>query len=177
MSKIVSFKVDGFDSLYAALADMKEEVGKQKTDRIWRAAVQAGAQPILEAVKAAAPKDTGQLSNRIYMKVRRPKGRDKEGKYYAGEEFLARIIASPLRDDSRRWFSLNKKGKLQSGWRNKKPVAVSQEFGNARVAGHPFLRRGLETASRQAVDIMREILKLKIDAYVRDKNRAWAAKG
>ena len=172
-----SFKIEGFDALTAALNEMKEEVGKQKTDKIWREAVRRGGEPILEAVKAAAPMDTGQLRQRIYMKVRRPKARDKAGKLYAGEEYMARIIASPLRDESQQHFIVNKKGRLQSVWRNKKPVAISQEFGNARVPARPFLRPGLRNASNRAVEIVKMFLSIKINEYVRARNRAWAAKG
>jgi HK97 gp10 family phage protein len=172
-----SFKIEGFDALTAALNDMKEEIGKQKTDKIWREAVTRGAEPILAAVKAAAPQDTGQLKDRIYMKVRRPKARDKSGKFYAGEEYMARIIASPLRDESYRHFIVNKKGRLQSVWRNKKPVAISQEYGNARVPAKPFLRPGLNNAANSAVQIVKMFLSIKINEYVRARNRAWAAKG
>ena len=172
-----SFQVSGFDALTAALNEMKEEIGKQKTDRIWREAVRRGAEPILDAVKAAAPEDTGQLKMRIYMKVRRPKARDKTGKFYDGEEYLARIIASPLRDESYKTLIVNRKGRLQSVWRNKKPVAISQEYGNARVPGKPFLRPGLRAASESAVNIVKMFLSIKINEYVRAKNRAWAAKG
>lgn len=172
-----SFQVEGFEALNAALNDMKQEIGKQKTDRIWREAVRRGAEPILDAVKAAAPTDTGQLKMRIYMKVRRPKQRDKTGKFYAGEEYLARIIASPLRDDSQKHLIVNRKGRLQSVWRNKKPVAISQEYGNARTPAHPFLRPGLRAATNSAVNIVKTFLSIKINEYVRARNRAWAAKG
>ena len=172
-----SYKVEGFEALFAAMNDMKEEIGKQKTDKIWREAVRRGAEPILAEVKAKAPRDTGQLQSRIYMKVRRPKTRDKNGKYYLGEEYLARVIASPLRDDSREHFIVNKRGRLQKVWRNKKPVAISQEFGNARTPSHPFMRISLNTARQNSVAVIQSFLGLKIKEYVRAKNRAWAAKG
>jgi HK97 gp10 family phage protein len=171
-----TFKVEGMEELFAQLNNLKQEIGKQKTDRIWREVVTRAAEPILAEVKASAPKDSGQLADRIYMRVRRPKARDKNGKYYLGEEYFARIIASPLRDDTRQHFVLNRRGKLQAVWRNKKPVAVSQEFGNARVAAQPFMRPGLMRARSQSVKIMGDILKLKIAEITRARNRA-ASKG
>ena len=49
---------------------------------------------------------------------------------------------------------MNKKGKFQAVWTNKRPVPVSQEFGNKRLeksefgtaarGAHPFLRPALE---------------------------------
>jgi HK97 gp10 family phage protein len=157
-----SYKVEGFEALYAALKDMKEEIGKQKTDKIWREAVKRGAEPILAEVKSRAPRDTGQLQSRIYMKVRRPKARDKSGKYYLGEEYLARILASPLRDDSREHYIVNKRGRLQKVWRNKRPVAISQEFGNARTPRHPFMRVSLSVARPSSVQIIQPFLGLSL---------------
>ena len=172
-----SYKVKGFEALFAALKDMKEEIGKQKTDKIWREAVRRGAEPILSEIKSRAPVDTGQLQSRIYMKVRRPKSRDKTGKYYLGEEYLARILVSPLRDDSREHFIVNKRGRLQKVWRNKRPVAISQEFGNARTPRQPFMRVSLSAARPASVEIIKSFLGLKIKEYVRTKNRIWASKG
>jgi HK97 gp10 family phage protein len=172
-----SYKIEGFEALFAAMNEMKEEIGKQKTDKIWREAVRRGAEPILAEIKSRAPRDTGQLQSRIYMKVRRPKTRDKSGKYYLGEEYLARILASPLRDDSREHYIVNKRGRLQKVWRNKRPVAISQEFGNARTPRHPFMRVSLSVARPSSVQIIKTFLGIKIREYVRAKNRAWAAKG
>lgn len=173
----LEYQVEGMDDLFAQLNNLKQEIGKQKTDRIWREVVTRAAEPILEAVKSGAPRDTGQLADRIYMKVRRPKARDKTGKYYLGEEYYARIIASPLRDDSQLHGIINKRGKFQTVWRNKKPVAISQEFGNARVPAQPFMRTGLRLARGQAVQIMGDVLKIKIAEITRAKNRAASAKG
>jgi HK97 gp10 family phage protein len=173
----LEYQVEGMDDLFAQLNNLKDEIGKQKTDRIWREVVTRAAQPILEAVKSNAPKDTGQLADRIYMKVRRPKARDKNGKFYLGEEYFARIIASPLRDTSELHMIVNKRGNTQTVWKKKKPVAISQEFGNARVPAHPFMRPGLLQAKNHAVQIMGDILKLKIADITRAKNRAWAAGG
>jgi len=71
--------------------------------------------------------------------------RDKQGKRYAGEAYMARITASAIRSDSVLNYSVNKKGKLRATWANKSPAPVSQEFGNARHAANPFLRPALET--------------------------------
>ena len=172
-----SYKVEGFEALFAALKDMKEEIGKQKTDKIWREAVRRGAEPILAEIKARAPVKTGQMKSRIYMKVRRPKSRDKNGKYYLGEEYLARILVSPLRDDSREHFIVNKRGRLQKVWRGKRPVAISQEFGNARTPPQPFMRVSLSTARPASVEIIKSFLGLKIQEYVRMKNRTWSSRG
>ena len=143
-----STDVEGFDELFKAMEELAEEIGKGKTDRIWRTAMQYAIEPVLQDAKSYAPYDenskTGHMRDHIYLKVHRPMQRDKSGKYYAGEMYMARVTVSPIRDDTRMDVILNKKGKFQTVYRNKKPVAVSQEFGNARVPGNPFLRPALD---------------------------------
>ena len=139
----VEFKMEGFDELIKAMDELAEEIGKAKTDRIWRNAMAYAMEPVLEDARAFAPKDTGQLAERIYMKVHRPMARDKNGKYYAGETYMARVTSSPIRNESKLKTVLTKRGKFQTYWVNKRPVAVSKEFGNAKSAMVPFLRPAL----------------------------------
>ena len=141
----VEFKVEGFEDLFKRMNELSEEIGKGKTDRIWRRAMSYAIEPVLQDAKAFAPVDTGQLQEHIYSAIHRPKGRDKASPTYAGEMYLARVTVSPKREKDRLDFILNKKGKFQTIRRNKKPVAVSQEFGNAHVgSGNPFLRPALQ---------------------------------
>jgi HK97 gp10 family phage protein len=140
----VEFKVEGFDDLFKKMEEIKQEIGKAKTDRIWRKAMAYAMEPVLEASKDFAPKDTGNLAKHIYMKVHRPMQRDKAGKYYAGEVYMARVSSSPIRDESLKNYYINKRGKLGSYWSNMRPVGLSQEFGNARTAPHPYMRVALE---------------------------------
>lgn len=140
----VEFKMEGFEELIAAMDDLAEEIGKGKTDRIWRNALAYAMEPVLQDAKSFAPKNTGQLAEHIYMKVHRPMNRDKQGKYFAGESYMARVTSSPIRDDSVLKTVLNKRGKFQSYWTNKRPVAISHEFGNAKTGITPFLRPALD---------------------------------
>jgi hypothetical protein len=84
------------------------------------------------------------MANRIYMRVHRPMARDKGSQAYRGEMYIARVTVSSLREDSVQNFIVNRRGKLQSSWSNKRPVPVSQEFGNARTGGKPFMRPALD---------------------------------
>ena len=152
------FKVEGFDSLFKEMEALSDEIGKGKTDRIWRQALGLAMTPVLEMAKEIAPHEspssTGQLRDNIYMKVHKPQARDKAGKYYDGEMFMARVSVSPIREDSIKNVIINKRGKEQTVWGNRKPVAISQEFGNKRLensefgtaakGAHPFLRPSLE---------------------------------
>lgn len=164
----VEYQVEGFPELFAAMDALKEEIGKGKTDRIWRDAMKRAFTPVLTAAKQNAPKDSGQLADRIYMKVHRPNKGDKGSKYYEpGEIYMARVTASPLRDDSRLHTVLNKRGNFQNVWRGKRPVAVSQEFGNASTPKHPFLRPALEANTKLVTDILADSLKLAINEIAR----------
>jgi HK97 gp10 family phage protein len=175
MAVIQEFSVEGFPELFAAMEDMKEEIGKGKTDKIWRTAMTAAFAPVLQSAKAKAPKDTGQLSQRIYMKVHRPNSSDKKSKYYEpGEIYMARVSASPLRDESMLHVILNKRGKFQNVWKNKRPVAISQEFGNASTPQHPFLRPALESNINNVLGILSESLQLAIEEVARKAARAKA---
>lgn len=147
----VDFKVEGFTELYAEMDKLSEEIGKQKTDRIWRNALRYAMEPVLQDAKTYSPKDTHELVDHIYMKVHRPQGRDKSSNSYAGEMYMARVTLSPIREDSKQNFVMNKRGKLQAVWVNKKPVGVSQEFGNANTPMHPFMRPAMDNNTDRVI--------------------------
>ena len=168
MSVQTSIKVEGFEELFKAMDSLKQEIGKGKTDRIWRDLLKKSMQPVLDAAKDNAPKNSGQMANHIYLSVHRPKSRDVSGKFYDGEMYMARVTVSPIRDDTRYRVVLNKSGKFQTVSYNKRPVAVSQEFGNARTPAHPFLRVSLESKAETVVNLMSSLLRNKIDEITRD---------
>jgi len=145
------FRVEGFEQLFAKMNELEEEIGKGKTDKIWRKALAWAMEPVLQDAKSFAPKDTGETAERIYMRVHRPQGRDKSSNRYAGEMFIARVTASTLREDSVQNFVVNKKGRLQATWANKSRAPVSLEFGNARVPARPFLRPALSSNTDRVI--------------------------
>lgn len=137
------FSIDGFPELFKTMDELKEEIGKGKTDSIWRKCLGYAFEPVLEDAKSFAPEDTGQLEKHIYLKVQRPQARDKSSASYRGEIYMARVSVSPKRDDATLHTVINKRGKEQRVWRGLRPVGVSQEFGNARTSPHPFMRPAL----------------------------------
>jgi HK97 gp10 family phage protein len=145
------FKVEGFEQLYKAMDELAEEVGKAKTDRIWKKALGYAMEPVLARIKATAPVDTGQLQNHIYLKSHRPMGRDKQSESYAGEVMMARVSVSPKREDSVEKVVLNKRGNFKSQGIHR-PVALAQEFGNANTAGRPFIRPALESNYQNVIE-------------------------
>lgn len=144
MATSKTFDVEGFPELFKAMDELKEEIGKGKTDTIWRKSLSYAFEPVLQDAKSFAPEDTGQLEKHIYLKVQRPQARDKASASYRGEIYMASVRVSPKRDDAVLHTVLNKRGKFQKVWRGLRPVGISQEFGNARTSPHPFLRPALD---------------------------------
>lgn len=145
------FKIEGFEELFKALEEIGEEVGKAKTDRIWRGALGYAMEPVLAQVKANAPVDSGQLHDHVYLKAHRPQGRDKQSASYRGEVMMARVSVSPVRDDSVQRTVLNKRGKFQT-YGLHRPVALAQEFGTAKQAAKPFIRPALESNAQTVTE-------------------------
>jgi len=148
---MAEFSTSGFEGLFANMQALEDEIGKGKTDKIWRTAMTYAMEPVLQDAKSYAPKDTGETADRIYLRVHRPQARDKSSNRYAGENFVARVTASTLREDSVQNFVVNKRGRIQSVWGNKSRAPVSQEFGNARTPPHPFMLPALNNNSDKVV--------------------------
>jgi len=161
----ISFKAEGFENLFKKMDDLRQEIGNGKTDRIWRDIMSYAFEPVLQDAKIYAPKDTGQLADHIYMKVQKPQARDKASTTYQGEMYLARVTVSPIRDDSKMKTILNKRGKFQTVWVGKKPVALSQEFGNARTSPHPFLRPALQNNIENIQTRLSQAIMVQLDKW------------
>jgi hypothetical protein len=165
MALDVPFDVQGFESLFQRMDELRDEIGKGKTDRIWRNVLSYAMEPVLQDAKAFSPQDTGQLRDHIYMKVHRPQMLDKASKFYQGETYMARVTSSPIRDDSVLNYTVNKRGKLQAYYTNKKPVPVSQEYGNKRVPQQSYMKPALNNnldkiQTRMAQALMEQINKI-----------------
>jgi HK97 gp10 family phage protein len=146
-----SNNVNGFDDLFKSMDALAEEIGKGKTDKIWRNAMTYAFAPVLAAAKNSVPVLSGQLRDHIYLKVHRPQARDKSALSYRGETFMVRVTSVPRREDSVINTVINKRGKEQNFGKHK-PVALAVEFGTAKVAPRPFLRPALETNLQEVQD-------------------------
>lgn len=142
-SQGVTATVEGFDELFKAMDAIAEEVGKAKTDRIWRKAVGFAMYPVLEMARQLAPYDTGITHDHIYMSTKRPTGRDKASSSYRGESVMARVTVSAVRDESTKHTTITRKGKEHVTYK-KSPAVISKEFGNAKTAAKPFMRPALD---------------------------------
>ncbi|CAB4133902.1 hypothetical protein UFOVP263_48 [uncultured Caudovirales phage] len=163
------FEVEGMEALFKKMDDLRDEIGKGKTDKIWRQVMTYAMEPVLQDCVSTAPYDPnskdGHMRDHIYMAVHKPKSRDKGSASYQGELYMARVTVSPIRDSTTWHTRINKRGNFQTTTRGKKPVAVSMEFGNAHVAAQPFIRQSLSTnidnvTSRLGEAIMAQINRL-----------------
>ena len=139
-----AFQVEGLDELLQNMGDLQEEIGKKKTDKLWRKVMGYAMLPVLDSAKNLAPVHTGQMKDHIYMKVQRVTSRDKASISYKGEDIMARVTVSPKRRDDTVKDVVTKRGKQKIIY-NYKPVALAQEFGTAEVAPKPFMRPALAT--------------------------------
>lgn len=139
-----SFSIEGFENLFQRMDELRDEIGKAKTDRIYRQAMTYAFEPVLQDAKIYAPYSTGQLEKHIYMKAHRPMMFDRGSKFYQGESYLVRVTSSPIRDESYLHTTLNVKGKFQTRWKNIRPVPISQEKGNKRTPKHEYLKPALD---------------------------------
>ena len=152
MTNNPSFQVQGFDELFKHMEELKEEIGKGKTDRIWKSSLVYAFEPVLATAKALAPTDTHQLQEHLYLKASRPTARDRAGKYYDGEQWMVRVSLNPKREDSVQNVVLNKRGKFQNRFVNR-PVGLAEEFGTANNGGgKPFLRPALESNASRVIE-------------------------
>lgn len=151
MSEARSFKVEGFDDLFRRMDQLAEEVGKTKTDRIWKKAMSYAFTPVLEDARSNAPVDSGQLAKHIYMKVQRPAARDKASLSYRGESLMVRVTSGPKRDDSYKHTTITKTGKERVTYTHR-PVALANEFGTAEKPAKPYLRTALERNIQQVIE-------------------------
>lgn len=156
---MIRLSIDGIDDLEKAL----RAVGKKAAREAALVAVQHAAQPIVDAAKALAPKDTGALRDSIGWRVK---------PYRRGDRALA--VIGP-------------QSKYRGGdGRQPAKYAHLAEFGHAKagggtVAAKPFMRPAIAQASNEAMRTLGETfgvaLKIKAEqlAEVR-KSRAKARK-
>jgi hypothetical protein len=147
---MIIFKVEGLADVENALLGLAEGF---RTDLVMRntviKALKRAAEPMASAV-AAAPipfdeKNTGHthLRDTLRLDVRTPSARDRESSMVAQTDIAIAVI------------SVKKSG-----------VSLSQEFGNARTPGRPYLRQAMnQQNAEQAVRIFKSELETLIPAY------------
>jgi HK97 gp10 family phage protein len=158
MSKIASFEIEGLREVDDALAAFSSGVARG----IARRALLAAAAPVAEAIRAAAPVDTGQLRDSIGIVVARARsgagGQAARKTYAAGGSAGAALDA--LITARREAKAAGTAGTLAevNVVAFAKGHAHLQEFGTAHHAAQPFIRPGWEATKHVALAIIKDRL-------------------
>lgn len=178
MTKI-RFKIEGLDNLLRNLDDLAEQIGDKKVNsKILVPALREAMKPALQAIRAAAPKDTGALAAHLHIEARRPNKRDKRSLYVRqGDTTIALVTTKAFpKKLKKEFYEANKD--LSSSAKSKAfkkfalstgfpydARAIAQEFGTARNPAHPYMRVGMEAANPGILGNLRRILADRIDNY------------
>lgn len=143
-----TFKAEGFKELHDVLIEMGEDLCYGKTNKkVLIPAIKAAMQPVLQQVKNTIPYDEQNRSgthmrDTVRLSARAPSARDMRAQHADPDAVAIGIVS--IRTDDR---------------------GMSQEFGNARVNGQPFMRLALETQANTVVNTLGTFLAFKLSQY------------
>jgi len=174
-----SFAVVGLKDTLAVFNELQEQIGdKNAKSKILIPAVKEAMLPVLAMAKAGAPKDTGLLSNSIYVTARRPTRKDMKSKYITSKDSVISIVSSrPIPRKIKQ--ALQKTHGHLTGKEYKKARkkfyenqgimydarAIANEFGTAKMSAQPFMRVSLESQAQAVASQLGTILNQKMQAY------------
>jgi HK97 gp10 family phage protein len=139
----------GFDDFDATLTKMGEEFGYTDVNKkVLVPALKAAMMVALPTAKALARVDTGKMKESIKVEARRPTDKDQESKYVYSYDAAIAILSV-----------------------RQSKISLSEEFGTADKAAHPFIRPALQTNEQNILNTLNEQLKLKIDKYQARKSK------
>lgn len=179
----VSIKLEGIGEVDKMLRQLEDDFGhKESAKRVLVPAVREAMRPVLNAAKASAPRDTGQLAASLQIEARRPTRRDVRSKYILQSDTVIGAITTKAfpKKLKKQFYEANKN--LSKEQRKKKfkefaksinfpydARAIAQEFGTASQPAQPFMRPALENNAQATVNKLAEVLARRINEY-RAKN-------
>ena len=144
--KIETFGFDDFDN---TLTQMGEEFGYTDVNKkVLIPALKAAMMVALPTAKSLAREDTGEMKQSIRVDARRPNDKDQESKYVYSYDAAIAILSV-----------------------KKSRVSLSEEFGTAEKAAHPFIRPALQSNQDNILNTLNQQLKAKIDKYQARKSK------
>lgn len=144
--KIETFGFDDFDK---TLTQMGEDFGYTDVNKkTLIPALRAAMMVALPTAKSLARVDTGKMRETIKVEARRPTDRDQESKYVYSYDAAIAILSV-----------------------RQSQVSLSEEFGTAEKAAHPFIRPALQSNKDNILNTLNQQLKLKIDKYQARKSK------
>lgn len=150
---MISATLTGFKELNAQLEALQDVALAVK---VLAAAARKSFLPVLEAARAAAPRDTGALAEAIRISVVKPKSGD-------AVVVVGLKIAGPKK-------FIGPKTQAQAAQAKKLPPKARwhfAEFGTAFQAAHPFLRPALDNHANEVVELLKAELAKGIERAVR----------
>ncbi len=144
--KIETFGFDDFDN---TLTQMGEEFGYTDVNKkVLIPALKAAMMVALPTAKSLAREDTGEMKQSIRVDARRPTDKDQDSKYVYSYDAAIAILSV-----------------------KKSRVSLSEEFGTAEKAGHPFIRPALQSNQTNILNTLNEKLKANIEKYQAKKSK------
>lgn len=144
MSEGVAFKLVGMAALQEQLTNLGAELGVKAMAQAARQAFK----PVLEAARAMAPVDTGELRDSLRLSVKKPRAGD--GVVVVGLRIGGSKGAKGL-PPARRWHLA--------------------EFGTAFQAAHPFLRPALDQNAAAVLELLKTELVKSIAKAIQKKGK------
>lgn len=163
MTTVTTFEIEGLQELDEALSQFSKGVARG----IARRALQAAAAPVAEAIRAAAPVDSGKLRDSIRVVVARAKGG--AGGQAARKVYAAGGSAAQALDAL---INAGRQAKADGGSGTLAEVSVVtfakshahlQEFGTQHHAANPFIRPGWEATKHRALETIKALLWQEIE--------------
>lgn len=171
------FQITGLKETLQVFQDLENEIGDKKArSKVLIPAVKEAMKPVLAMAKGSAPYDNSSNHSGVHLRDtltivgRKPTKNDKKSRYVTQTDTVIAIVTTK---------PIPKKLKKQTVGMNKKERknfytasgviydgrAVANEFGTAKMAGHPFMRPALESQVLTVSARLGEILKQKIEQY------------
>lgn len=142
-------KIEGLKELQAALSRLPRELDR----KVLNAALMAGARPMVAAIKARAPVDTGTLARNIRARPVRP---------YPGNTATVEIGVRRL---NKRQVNLLREKARKAGQSTRVNAWYWRflEFGTSKMTARPFLRPGFEAEKIGAIETIKTALARRIE--------------
>ncbi len=160
----VTVRVDGLKELDAALGELSKATARNVLKRVLKRA----GQPIADAAKSYAPKDTNELAESIVVspKIKNTVGNDEFAK--AMKAGLGKDAAVSALRGARRAakgegsFAIVYVGPTQAKTKRNAIKRIVQEFGSRKMPAHPFMRPAWDSQKERALDIIKSDLGAEI---------------
>jgi HK97 gp10 family phage protein len=152
---VATFKLEGFKELDRALGEIPKRTGKNALRRVLRKA----AEPILDDMKANAPRDTGVMATKIAQSGTLT-GNERKGHV---AEFLGigdsgqKIFG---KQDAKNFVEIHVGA---TGKKQNSPIPMWIEYGTFDTSPNPFMRPAWESNKDRALNIIKVELKGEIE--------------